>query len=412
MGLFLLTLNMFSLSSSSMKIFLLPSNLLSIFISAVQWYQITVCVALASVLSKLFFAQSSVIVVAMFWLSVVVGRPIGAYLFGKYADHYDRMHAVRLSFLLMFVATFSIMLLPTRFSILFVLFTFLQGFAIGGNHNISVMNSGAKGGNKYYLSSLSLIGFFCGFMASSAVVAIFNLIMQHDLQSGLQGGLANFAWRIPIFLSIPMVAIGLINLNQYKPSQLGKSTLVRIRFNTRIVQSFILVMIHMIFIYTVFVFLPNYKIMVVGESAYVVWLYNLLTLTITALLVPKFADIAYKYGSLRSLKLANGLLIATCALNALVAWDLNTITISIFFAVIMGIVHASFFGYITMIFHPSVRGRISSLLVNISASIAALCVPLMMKIAAASLGLFVSIIAFFAMCSIVIMRHMKEEWAK
>ena len=71
--------------------FTFSRNNLSFITASLHWYQIAVCISLANVFSKIFFRNVSSWIIMLFWLAVVIGRPFGAYLFGKYGDRHDRI---------------------------------------------------------------------------------------------------------------------------------------------------------------------------------------------------------------------------------------------------------------------------------------------------------------------------------
>jgi len=139
-----------------------------------------------------------------------VARPVGAAIFGHYGDRIGRKSALIATLLLTGLATFAVALVPTYEQIgiwgavLLIILRFLQGVGVGGEWSGSVLLSmewAKTNAHRGFIASCPQLGAPCGlFLANLAVLAFSRLSGDQFLTWG---------WRIPFFLSIVMVAIGL-----------------------------------------------------------------------------------------------------------------------------------------------------------------------------------------------------------
>jgi MFS family permease len=139
-----------------------------------------------------------------------IARPIGAAIFGHYGDRIGRKAALIATLLLTGVATFAVALVPTYDqigiwgAILLLLLRFIQGIGVGGEWSGSVllaMEWARTDSNRGFIASWPQFGGPAGIALANLAVLVFSAI------SGDQ--FLTWGWRIPFFLSIVMVAIGL-----------------------------------------------------------------------------------------------------------------------------------------------------------------------------------------------------------
>ena len=136
-------------------------------------------------------------------------RPVGGIFFGNLGDKLGRKAILVTTLLVMGVCTFAIGLLPSYEQvgilspILLVVLRCLQGFAVGGEWGGSmiIVLESVPQNRRAWFTCWPNTG---GFTAQILVTAIFALI-------GVWGNVANhpWLWRIPFFLSIIIVAVGL-----------------------------------------------------------------------------------------------------------------------------------------------------------------------------------------------------------
>jgi len=144
-----------------------------------------------------------------------VARPIGAAIFGHYCDRIGRKSTLIATLMLMGVATFLVAFVPTYEQIgiwgavLLTLLRFLQGVGVGGEWGGSVLMSmewAKTNAHRGFIASWPQFGVPAGlFLANLAVLAFSQISGDQFLTWG---------WRVPFFLSIFLIVIGLyIRLN-------------------------------------------------------------------------------------------------------------------------------------------------------------------------------------------------------
>jgi MFS family permease len=181
----------------------------------IEWYdfllygQVT-----ALVFGKLFFPHSSPIIGVLEAFSIFfigfVGRPIGAAIFGHWGDRIGRKATLIVTLLITGLATVAVGLVPTYASIgvwaaiLLTVIRLIQGIGVGGEWGGSVllaMEWARTTKNRGFLSSWPQFGAPAGFFLANLAVLFFSWL------SGPQ--FIVWGWRIPFFISIIMVGIGL-----------------------------------------------------------------------------------------------------------------------------------------------------------------------------------------------------------
>jgi len=183
--------------------------------TTIEWYDFFLYgIVTGLVFAKLYFPNSDPLVGTLQAYTVFfvgfVARPVGAAIFGHYGDRIGRKSALIATLLLTGLATFAVALVPTYEQIgiwgavLLIILRFLQGVGVGGEWSGSVLLSmewAKTNAHRGFIASCPQLGAPCGlFLANLAVLAFSRLSGDQFLTWG---------WRIPFFLSIVMVAIGL-----------------------------------------------------------------------------------------------------------------------------------------------------------------------------------------------------------
>lgn len=183
--------------------------------TTIEWYDFLLYgVVTGLVFGKLFFPKSVPIIGVLEAFGVFfvgfVGRPIGAAIFGHWGDRIGRKATLIITLLITGVSSAAIGLVPgyDRIGIwgavLLTLLRLIQGIGVGGEWGGSVllaMEWAETDKHRGFLSSWPQFGAPCGlFLANVAVLAFSWLSGDQFLAWG---------WRIPFFLSLIMVAIGL-----------------------------------------------------------------------------------------------------------------------------------------------------------------------------------------------------------
>jgi MFS family permease len=183
--------------------------------TTIEWYDFLLYGQVTGlVFGKLFFPHSDPIVgvlqaFAIFFVGFL-GRPIGAAIFGHWGDRIGRKATLIATLLLTGVATFAVGLVPTYASIgiwgpiLLIVIRLIQGIGVGGEWGGSVLLAmeWARGtNNRGFLAAWPQFGGPAGLFLANMAVLFFSWYSGDQFLA--------WGWRLPFFLSIVMVAIGL-----------------------------------------------------------------------------------------------------------------------------------------------------------------------------------------------------------
>jgi metabolite-proton symporter len=183
--------------------------------TAIEWYDFFLySVVTGLVFAKLFFPENDPLTGTLnaFGIYAIgfVARPVGAAIFGHYGDRIGRKSTLIITLMLMGIATFLVALVPTYSqigiwgAILLTILRFIQGVGVGGEWGGSVLMSMEwckTHDSRGFIASWPQFGVPCGlFLANLAVLAFSWLAGDQFLTWG---------WRVPFFLSLILVAIGL-----------------------------------------------------------------------------------------------------------------------------------------------------------------------------------------------------------
>ncbi len=188
--------------------------------TTIEWYDFFLySIVTGLVFAKLYFPQSDPLIGTLqaFGIYAVgfVARPVGAAIFGHYGDRIGRKSTLIATLVLMGVATFLVAFVPTYEQIgvwgavMLTVLRFLQGVGVGGEWGGSVLMSmewAKTNAHRGFIASWPQFGVPAGlFLANLAVLGFSWYSGDEFLQWG---------WRVPFFLSIFLIGIGLyIRLN-------------------------------------------------------------------------------------------------------------------------------------------------------------------------------------------------------
>ena len=183
--------------------------------TSIEWYDFFLySTATGLVFAKLFFPKSdpAVATLNVFLIYAVgfVARPIGAAIFGHYGDRIGRKATLIVSLLLMGLATFAIGFVPSYASIgiwgavLLTALRFVQGVGVGGEWGGSVLLSMEWGhrGRRGLIASWPQFGVPVGLFLANLGLLIMSKVAGPS-------GFLTWGWRVPFYLSIVLVAVGL-----------------------------------------------------------------------------------------------------------------------------------------------------------------------------------------------------------
>jgi len=183
--------------------------------TSIEWYDFFLYSTVTGlVFAKLFFPNSDPLVGTLqAFLVYAVGfiaRPIGAAIFGHYGDRIGRKATLIATLLLMGIATFLVGFVPGYAQIgiwgavILTVLRFVQGVGVGGEWGGSVLLSmewARTTGRRGLIASWPQFGVPAGLILANAAVLAFSAA------SG--PGFLDWGWRIPFFLSIILVGVGL-----------------------------------------------------------------------------------------------------------------------------------------------------------------------------------------------------------
>src|SRR5918912_3402514 len=183
--------------------------------TAIEWYDFFLYSTVTGlVFAKLFFPHSDpwVGTLEAFAIYAVgfVARPVGAAIFGHYGDRIGRKATLIATLLLMGLATFAVALVPTYESIgiwgavILTILRFVQGVGVGGEWGGSVLLSmewSKSHSSRGFIASWPQFGVPCGLFLANLAVLPFSQMSGEEFLS--------WGWRVPFFLSLILVAIGL-----------------------------------------------------------------------------------------------------------------------------------------------------------------------------------------------------------
>jgi metabolite-proton symporter len=183
--------------------------------TTIEWYDFFIYgTAAGLIFPKLFFPQQDPLTgtLSAFGTYFIgfVGRPIGAAIFGHYGDRIGRKATLIATLMLMGIATFLVAFVPPYESIgiwgavILTVLRMLQGIGVGGEWGGSVLISmewARSHGSRGLVASWPQFGVPSGLFLSNLVILLVSAWMGADF--------ASWGWRIPFFLSIVLIGIGL-----------------------------------------------------------------------------------------------------------------------------------------------------------------------------------------------------------
>jgi MHS family proline/betaine transporter-like MFS transporter len=169
----------------------------------VEWYDFTLYLYMATVLSRVFFADSATSTLTTLggFAVAYLMRPVGAIVFGHIGDRYGRRRSMLLSMAVMTVAMLATALLPTMAQIgpaagvLLVLIRCVMGFSVGGEYTgvVAYLLEGARESRRGLITSLAAAASEVGALLAAGVATIVVISMSDT-------DLATWGWRIPFFV--------------------------------------------------------------------------------------------------------------------------------------------------------------------------------------------------------------------
>ncbi|TMJ12967.1 MAG: MHS family MFS transporter [Alphaproteobacteria bacterium] len=173
------------------------------FSTIVEWYDFTLYLYFATVLSRVFFgggAASLAVTLGGFAVAYLM-RPLGAVVFGHIGDRHGRRRMMLLSMALMTAAMLATALLPTRAAVgpaagvLLILLRCVMGFSVGGEYTgvVAYLLEGARPERRGLITSLAAAASEVGALLAVGVSAL-------TVSLAPAGDLESWGWRIPFLV--------------------------------------------------------------------------------------------------------------------------------------------------------------------------------------------------------------------
>lgn len=285
----------------------------SIIGNGLEWYDFIIFGYFSPIFAAQFFpAESSFASLINIFIVFAVGflsRPLGAYLFGKIADIHGRKNALLLSVFMMGLSTTLMGILPTyeHIGIIAPLFlTFLritQGISLGGEFTSSLTfivehSSQSKRG---LVGAWVYAGGFFGSALATATAALTTLLTSTEQ-------LHAWGWRLPFIFGFVIAFLGYILRKHMEETpqflELKKmQTVERHPFSTIVKNNLFevftvigILLPNTVWIYLVFVFLPNYLTQIKHWNFGLSMLINFIPAILMMILLPFFGHLSDIWG--------------------------------------------------------------------------------------------------------------------
>jgi MHS family proline/betaine transporter-like MFS transporter len=173
------------------------------FSTIVEWYDFTLYLYLATVLSQVFFGggETALITTLATFAIAYLLRPLGGMVFGHIGDRFGRRRTILLSMAIMTMTMLGTALLPTRAQAgaaagwLLFLLRCIMGFSVGGEYNavVAYLLEGAPSKRRGLIASMA--------SASSEVGGLLAVgVSLLTVNSMSPANLDSWGWRIPFLV--------------------------------------------------------------------------------------------------------------------------------------------------------------------------------------------------------------------
>lgn len=185
------------------------STIIAAFSTIVEWYDFTLYLYFATVLSRVFFGpgEASLITTLAGFAVAYLMRPLGALFFGHIGDRHGRRPMMLLSVAVMTAAMLAIALLPTHAQIgaasgwLLLVARCVMGFAVGGEYTgvVAYLLEGARPEKRGLITSLAAAASEVGALLAVGISALTVWAMSN-------ADLEQWGWRIPFLFGAALAA--------------------------------------------------------------------------------------------------------------------------------------------------------------------------------------------------------------
>ena len=176
------------------------STIIAAFSTVVEWYDFTLYLYFATVLSRVFFGpgEAALITTLAGFAVAYLMRPLGALFFGHVGDRHGRRPMMLMSVAVMTGAMLAIGLLPTHAQIgamagwLLIIARCVMGFAVGGEYTgvVAYLLEGSRAERRGLITSLAAAASEVGALLAVGVSALTVSAMSN-------ADLEQWGWRVP-----------------------------------------------------------------------------------------------------------------------------------------------------------------------------------------------------------------------
>lgn len=181
--------------------------------TAIEWYDFTLYLYFATVLSRVFFGvgEASLLATLGGFAVAYLMRPVGAVVFGHIGDRKGRRPMLMASMAIMSLAMLATALLPTSAQIgpaaavLLILLRCVMGFSVGGEYTgvVAYLLESAPEGRRGLVASMAAAASEVGALLAVGVSALTVAAMP-------EADLASWGWRIPFFIGAALAGAVLL----------------------------------------------------------------------------------------------------------------------------------------------------------------------------------------------------------
>ncbi len=403
--------------------------------NVLEWYDFALYGYFAPVFATLFFpsADPSLSLIAAFGVFAIgfLARPLGALLFGYWGDTRGRREALAWSIILMAFPTCLVGLLPTYAQIglaapiTLTVLRFLQGLSVGGEFTGSVtfLVEHAAPAERGYVGSWAGFSAQIGALLGSGVGTLAAASLSQDT-------LELWGWRVPFVAGSLIAAVGWY-LRRHIPEspvfeRLRRSGAVSsspaqdilASYRVPMAQVIVLVLLHSVGFYVLYVYLPTYLTTVTTLPMGTVLTINTISMALLALLIPLMGGLSDRVGQLLLLRIgAAGLALTAIPLFTWFAsgrfWFI--VIAQIFLTVLLASYVGPFFATVATLFPASQRYTGLSVSYNIASALFGGTAPLVATIAmewsgnSLAPGWYVSLCAFLSLIAVFTIHQEPHE---
>ena len=183
------------------------------FSTVVEWYDFTLYLYLATILSRVFFGNGAtglLVTLAGFAVAYLM-RPVGALVFGHLGDRHGRRPAMLAAMGLMTAAMLATALLPTHAQAgplagaLLLLIRCLMGFSVGGEYTgvVAYLLEGAQPRRRGLITSLAAAASEIGALLAAGIAALTVGLLS-------ESALVSWGWRLPFLVGAALAGSVLV----------------------------------------------------------------------------------------------------------------------------------------------------------------------------------------------------------